>query len=157
MKYRIFSGDGTLYEPKPNRPGKFYDHESLYSYLGNWRFIKFFAEDLWEDQYGNIVKEGGSIGWEHGRFAMYVNEDVYDAVRLEDMAMIELEDDGNEDEYQGIGVYREVDLGIDESLLGVRSYSMDWEIHGGESGASKLLSSPSTSVFMVSIIFIWFL
>ena len=88
---------------------------------------------------------------------MYVNKDVYDAVRLEDMAMIEIEDDGNEDEYQGIGVYREVDLGIDESLLGVRSYSMDWEIHGGESGASKSLSSPLTICFMVLVIFTWFL
>ena len=53
--------------------------------------------------------------------------------RLEDLAEINEVEDDEKDEYQGFGVYREVDLGIDESLLGVRRYDAGWKDGKAES------------------------
>ena len=115
----------------PARPGSFYSVLSSYHYPDTWEWVNFTPDCVTTDEYGDITyKAFGSVSQVGDeKFVSYMDSNVYDGVRLEDIAQIDLDSEEEEEQelYQGFGSYTHVDLGIDESLLGERSYGWNWD------------------------------
>ena len=137
--YWLYLGDKELGidDWYPRRPGSLYTVYHSYYYPDTWKWVEFTPDYVMQDENGGTYWQFGSVSQigDHadGGFISYVDSSIYDAVRLEDLAEIDEVEDDEKDEYQGFGVYREVDLGIDESLLGVRRYDAGWKDGKAES------------------------